>query len=107
MWLKGAPPEKDYYVVIFSSTKEEDLTGYYEMDNKLMELAQEQPGFLGWESASGGNKTVFISYWEDLAAIDNWRKHSTHLMAKAQVGKWYKRYLSQVCKVEYSKLFEK
>jgi heme-degrading monooxygenase HmoA len=107
MWLNGKPPEKDYYAVIFSSTKEDDLTGYYEMDNRLMELAQQQPGFLGYENAAGGNKSVFISYWETMEAIDGWRKHSTHLIAKGQVNKWYKRYLSQICKVEYSRLFEK
>ncbi|MBI3502765.1 MAG: DUF4188 domain-containing protein [Bacteroidetes bacterium] len=107
MWLKGAPPEKDYYAVIFISTKEEDLTGYYEMDNKLMELAQTQIGFLGWENVKKDNQSIFISYWENMEAINNWRINSTHLTAKAQVSKWYKRYLSQICKVEHSKLFEK
>ena len=107
MWLKGNPPKKDYYAVIFASTKEEDLTGYYELDDKLMELAQQEPGFLGWENVKNGNQSIFISYWESAEAIDVWRKNSIHLTAKASANKWYKRYLSQICKVEYTKLFEK
>ncbi|MFI5164614.1 MAG: hypothetical protein ACHQHP_05130 [Bacteroidia bacterium] len=62
MWLKGNPPKKDYYAVIFASTKEDDLTGYYELDDKLMELAQQEPGFLGWENVKNGNQSIFISY---------------------------------------------
>ena len=107
MWLKGTPPEKDYYAVIFSSTKEDDLTGYYELDNKLMDLAQEQPGFLGWENVKNGNQSIFISYWQDMASINLWRTDSIHLTAKSSAGKWYKRYLNQICRVEHTKFFEK
>lgn len=103
MWKKE-PPSKDFYAVIFSSVKADDLTGYAEMDEKTMELAQQQPGFLGYESVANGNRGIFISYWEDMNAIHNWRENATHLMAKAQANKWYKRYLSQVCKVESSRL---
>lgn len=104
-WIKPIP-EKDYYAVIFSSTKSDDLTGYKEMDELTLKLAHEQPGFLGYESVNQNNSGIFISYWESMDAINNWRKNSTHLMAKAAAGKWYKRYLSQICKVEHSKLFE-
>ena len=107
MWLNGKPPEKDYYAVIFASTKEEDLTGYYETDNALMELAEKEQGFLGYESVKNENQSIFISYWKTMEDINQWRINSVHLSAKAQVGKWYKRYLSQVCKVESSRLFEK
>lgn len=107
MWLHGNPPEKDYYAVIFSSTKEEVLEGYKEMDDMLMDLAQKQNGFLGYEVVANANKSIFISYWENMEAINAWRKNSIHLTAKAQANKWYKRYLSQICKVEYSKLMEK
>ena|ERR1051326_917991 len=107
MWLKGAPPEKDYYAVIFISTKEDDLTGYYELDNKLMEMAQQEQGFLGWENVKNGNQSIFISYWENIEAINKWKINTTHMSAKAQYSKWYKRLLSQICKVEHSRLFEK
>jgi heme-degrading monooxygenase HmoA len=105
MW-KTPPPAKDYYAVIFCSTKSENLAGYAEMDELTLKLAQEQPGFLGYESANNDGQGIFISYWQDMNAINNWRQNSTHLMAKAQANNWYKRYLSQVCKVESSRLFE-
>lgn len=104
---KKSPPEKDYYAVIFSSTKSDNLEGYAEMDELTLKLAQEQTGFLGYESVNNNNTGIFISYWESMDAINNWRKNTTHLMAKSRANDWYKRYLSQICKVENSRLFEK
>lgn len=99
-------PQKDFYAVIFSSTKSDDLEGYKEMDEMTMKLAQEQKGFLGYESVNNGKDGIFISYWESMEAIHTWRVNSTHLLAKSNAIKWYKRYLSQICKVESSHLSE-
>lgn len=104
---KKSPPQNDYYAVIFSSAKSDNLDGYKEMDDLTLRLAQEQSGFLGYESVSNGNTGIFISYWENMEAINEWRKNSTHLLAKSKADQWYKRYLSQICKVEHSHLFEK
>lgn len=100
-------PKSNYYAVIFSSTKEEVREGYDEMDELTMSLAKEQPGYLGYESVNNDNKGIFISYWESKEAIDNWRKNATHKLAKDQAGRWYKRYLSQICLVESSHEFVK
>lgn len=104
-WKKPIP-QSNYYAVIFASSKSDNLEGYAEMDELTLKLAQEQPGFLGYESAGDHKAGIFISYWESMEAINGWRQNSTHLMAKAQAGKWYKRYLSQICKVENSRLHE-
>jgi len=77
------------------------------MDERTMNLAAQQPGYLGYESLSNGNKSIFISYWETKDAIDAWRRHATHGMAKANARIWYNRYLSQICLVESSHEFEK
>ena len=106
MW-KNPPPVSNYYAVIFSSTKSTNLEGYEEMDNAMMELAQQQEGFLGYESSSNGDSGIFISYWENLHSIDAWRKNLEHGKAKSKASQWYTRYLSQICKVESSHLFEK
>lgn len=98
-------PEKDFYAVIFSSTKGGELDGYAEMDQQTMALAQQQPGYLGYESLTKEDRTIFISYWEDKQSIDLWRENSIHRIAKENARKWYKRYLSQICKVERSHLF--
>lgn len=103
---KNIPPKKDYYAVIFSSEKSDNLEGYYEMDEMTMKLAQEQYGFLGYEAVVNENKSIFISYWENLEAIEKWKQNAIHKQAKSQAGKWYKRYLSQICKVEQTHLFD-
>jgi heme-degrading monooxygenase HmoA len=100
-------PENGFYAVIFSNTKSANLEGYAEMDEITMDLAVRQPGYLGYESITNENRTIFISYWETKEAIDGWRRNSTHQMAKAQAVKWYERYLTQICFVESSRLFEK
>lgn len=102
-----ALPQNNFYAVIFSSTKSETLDGYAEMDEQMMTLAQQQPGYLGYESSNNGSSGIFISYWESKEAIDHWRKNASHQMAKSQAKNWYKRYLSQICLVESSHLFEK
>lgn len=104
MW-KQAPPTKDYYAVIFSSIKSDNLEGYLEMDALTLQLAQEQEGFLGFESCNNGKQGIFISYWQSMEAIAAWRQNMTHVQAKNNARLWYKRYLSQICKVESSQLF--
>lgn len=99
-------PQNNFYAVIFSSTKVDKLDGYAEMDEQTMLLAAQQPGYLGYESLSNLNKTIFISYWETKEDIQQWRVNATHQLAKSQAKRWYQRYLSQICLVESSHLFE-
>jgi len=95
------------FAVIFISEKAETLDGYAEMDELTMNLAATQPGYLGYESVNNGNKGIFISYWESMEAIEAWKKHSTHLVAKNKAHNWYKRYVSQICRVEKNKEYKK
>jgi heme-degrading monooxygenase HmoA len=90
------------YAVIFASTKFNPNEEYQSLDAQLMDLAQVQEGFLGYESVANDNRSIFISYWETKEAIDQWRDHARHLYAKTRVGAWYERYLSQICFVESS-----
>jgi heme-degrading monooxygenase HmoA len=99
-------PDSGFYAVIFCSTKSADREGYAEMDEATLRLAAEQPGYLGYESVNNNDNGIFISYWASKDAIAGWQRNATHLMAKSQANKWYKRYLSQVCFVESSRLFE-
>ena len=56
-YWKTEIPNRDYYAVIFCSTKSTDLENYKETDEKIMKLAIEQEGFLGYESAGGLDAT--------------------------------------------------
>ena len=93
-------PKPPYYAVIFTSKRSEGDKGYAVMADKMVELAQKQPGFLGVESARS-EIGITVSYWKDLAAIQHWKNNSQHLEAKAK-GKsiWYENYSVRIAKVE-------
>ncbi len=56
-------PEPPYYAVIFTTVKGENQTGYAEMDARMFELAQQQKGYLGIESAKG-EVGLSVTCWE-------------------------------------------
>jgi heme-degrading monooxygenase HmoA len=97
-----------FYAVIFVSEKSVTLNGFEEMDKITLELASSIDGFIGYETVGNEKENIFISYWKNKECIDEWRKNSTHLIAK-KMGKemWYKRYVSQICLVESSHTMEK
>jgi heme-degrading monooxygenase HmoA len=97
---KNTPPAAPFYAVIFISRKSENLSGYAQMDDRMMTLAQAQPGYLGYSSLADGAKNIFISYWKDQAVIENWRQHTEHKVAKSKASTWYAYYHSLICKVE-------
>ncbi|MBL4625289.1 MAG: antibiotic biosynthesis monooxygenase [Flavobacteriales bacterium] len=89
-----------YYAVIFTSVRNDVDNGYAEMATKMEELAAKQPGYLGYESASG-KPNISVSYWESLEDISNWKKNEEHLVTQQKgVNEWYKNYQIRVCKVE-------
>ena len=61
-------PKPPYYAVIFSSIRTEGENGYSEMGDKMVELAEQQDGFLGVESARN-ELGITVSYWKDLESI--------------------------------------
>lgn len=95
-----APP---YYAVIFTSRRTaEDDAGYGEMADRMEELARQQPGFLGIESARGADRVgITVSYWSSLEALRAWGRQSEHLMAqKLGRDRWYEAFELRVCRVE-------
>ena len=94
-------PEPPYYAVIAPAVLGPDVTGYPEMALRLMELAGDVDGFLGIESCVHGNFSLAVSYWRSLEAIERWRQHTRHLLAK-DLGKtrWFESYVTRIAKVE-------
>lgn len=94
-------PQTPYYAVIFTSIKDNNNTdGYDAMSSLMVDLAQQQPGFLGVESAR--NKLgITVSYWQSLKAIKQWKQQTDHLIAQ-QKGRsdWYQSYKTRICLVE-------
>ncbi len=95
-----------YYAVIFTSKLKASSEDYSTMARKMEDLAKEQNGYLGFESARS-ELGISISYWSDLGAIKEWKANLAHLEAQ-QKGKleWYKWYHVRVCKVEREYEFE-
>lgn len=91
---------KPYYAVIFTSTHSENTKGYSHMAEQMENLAKQQNGFLGIESARD-TIGITVSYWENLDAIKHWKQHTDHLIAQ-QKGRedWYSWYKVRICKVE-------
>ncbi len=93
-------PATPYYAVIFTSLRTDVEQGYADTAERMVELAAEQPGYLGVESARDG-LGITVSYWESLEAIRAWKAHSEHLIAqKMGREKWYTAYKTRICKVE-------
>jgi heme-degrading monooxygenase HmoA len=110
-------PEPPYFAVIFTSVRRadgdsdagEESAGrtdtpptYAATAQRMLELARQQPGFLGFESARGADGLgITVSYWESEEAIRRWRDDAEHRVAQA-LGReqWYARFTLRVAKVE-------
>ncbi|MBU3056580.1 antibiotic biosynthesis monooxygenase family protein [Pseudomonas indica] len=93
-------PEPPYYAVIFTSTRTDGDNGYAEMAERMVELAAEQPGFLGVESAREAIG-ITVSYWRDLESIAAWKRNAEHREAQ-RLGRsqWYAGFRLRIAKVE-------
>jgi heme-degrading monooxygenase HmoA len=99
----AATPQPPYYAVIFTSVRTPaDPAGYETMAERMVELARQQPGFLGVESARGADGLgITVSYWASEAAIRQWREHTEHLVAQQRGrGEWYAKFELRVARVE-------
>lgn len=99
--IAGTPPPP-YYAVIFTSLRTEGDRGYGSMADRMVELAAQQPGFLGVESArSPGGLGITVSYWSSEEAIAAWKAHAEHQVARETGRKtWYSDYHLRVARVE-------
>ena len=93
-------PKAPYYAVIYTSHRTSGDNGYGKMANKMVELAAQQPGFLGVESARE-SVGITVSYWENLESIKEWKQDTEHLIAQKEgKNKWYAEFKVRVSKVE-------
>lgn len=96
-------PIPPYYAVIFSSLRnDQDEAGYAAASDRMLELAREQPGYLGSESVRGPDGFgITVSYWQSEAAIAAWRHHAEHAVMRAYGREhWYDRFELRVARVE-------
>lgn len=95
-----APP---YFAVIFSSVRSEGgQQAYDEASQRMLDLAAQQPGYLGVESARGADGFgITVSYWQTEEAIHAWRRHAEHTLVRER-GRtdWYRHFEVRVARVE-------
>jgi heme-degrading monooxygenase HmoA len=98
----ASTPAPPCYAVIFSSVRTAADDGYDSMAQRMVELAAQQPGFLGIESARGADgHGITVSYWESETAITNWKANAEHRAAQeAGRARWYASYKLRVARVE-------
>lgn len=99
-------PTPPYYAVIFTSVRTEGDRGYAATAERMVELAKQQEGFLGVESARN-EVGITVSYWRDLEAIRRWKENSEHSFARGKGREeWYKSFKVRISRVERDYGFE-
>ena len=93
-------PQAPYYAVIFTSYRTKGENGYDEMAKRMLELAAQQEGYLGCESARD-EMGITVSYWKNLESIKAWKENMEHIIVrKAGRDIWYKSFKTRIAKVE-------
>ncbi len=95
-------PPPPYYAVVFSSQRRDGDNGYGATSDRMVELAQQQPGFLGVESTRGDDGFgITVAYWDSEEAIKAWRLHAEHTLARERGrAEWYRHFELRIAKVE-------
>ncbi len=95
-------PEPPYYAVIFTNQRTDFDAGYAAMAEKMVEMAAQQPGFIGVESTRDeAGLGITVSYWKDEQSLLAWKAVAEHAFAqKMGREKWYEYYITRIAKVE-------
>ncbi|WP_312223035.1 antibiotic biosynthesis monooxygenase family protein [Rhizobium rhizoryzae] len=98
----AALPKPPYFMVAFSSHRTVGDCGYADMAQTMLDLAEQQPGYLGYESVRGADGFgIANSYWIDEASIIAWKQVVDHLAAQEQGRRdWYERYEVRIALVQ-------
>ncbi|MGH9139269.1 MAG: antibiotic biosynthesis monooxygenase family protein [Acidimicrobiales bacterium] len=94
-------PQPPYVAVIFTSRRNDDDEGYAEMSAAMEELAALQPGYLGVDSVTDGERGITVSYWRTTDDALAWKRNADHAVAQ-RLGRerWYSSYDVRVATVE-------
>lgn len=97
-------PTPPYFAVIFSSQRRDvdGKEGYDVTADRMVELAAQQPGYLGVESTRGTDGFgITVSYWRSEADIVAWKRNAEHSLARENGrNSWYEHYELRVALVQ-------
>jgi heme-degrading monooxygenase HmoA len=94
-------PEPPYYAVIFTSLRGALDEEYEHTGLRMLELAEQQSGYLGIESVEESSLGITVSYWRSLEDIAAWKRQLEHREAQ-RLGRerWYQGYTIRIARVE-------
>jgi heme-degrading monooxygenase HmoA len=93
-----------YYAVIFTAQRSLSGDDIYEITaDRMVQLAQQQSGFLGIEAVRGDDGIgITVSYWRSRQDIANWRRNAEHMAAQAlgrqEFYDWFRIRIAEVVK---------
>jgi heme-degrading monooxygenase HmoA len=95
-------PEPPYYAVVFTSQRNAGDNGYGATADRMVELAAQQPGFLGVETVRGDDGFgITVSYWDSEESIRAWKRHAEHAAARDRGRtEWYEHFELRIARVE-------
>lgn len=104
-----AAHEPPYYVAVFTTVRNQDMSGYSETAARMEDLVKDVPGFLGMDQAhTPGGLSITVGYFRDAEALTEWRRNTEHRAAqKRGRADWYDSYTLHVAKVERSHGFSR
>ena len=95
----ASTPAPPYTAVIFTSLRTAGDNGYAAAAERMEELAAQQPGYLGIESARDG-VGITVSYWATEADGRAWKRVVEHADAQRRGrDEWYSEYVVRVATV--------
>lgn len=97
-WI-AETPAPPYFAVIFTSLRTDGDNGYADTARRMLDIARQQPGFLGYESARN-ELGVSVSYWASLEAITAWKNHPAHREVQSRADEWYRETKIRIARVE-------
>ncbi|WP_037604259.1 antibiotic biosynthesis monooxygenase family protein [Streptacidiphilus rugosus] len=94
-------PEPPYCAVVFTALRTEGDHGYSEMNERMSELVEGQPGFLGVDSTRGADGFgITVAYFDTEENVLAWRRNTEHTEARNMGRKaWYEAYSVHVATV--------
>ena len=72
---------------------------YESLNARVIIIAEENPGYLGRESWTEGDRNVVILYWRTLEDLKAFGVHPEHLHAKSRYKEWYSGYKIVIAEV--------
>lgn len=98
---------KNCFAVIFYNKLKDQSDKYGKVSQAMIELAQEQDGYVGIESVRDAHGLgITVSYWRTLESIHKWKSNVDHMAAQSYgIAEGYEWYHLTVAKVQYERSY--